>query len=167
MTFRAVFDAEFSYVCRVLRRFGADEADVEDLAQEVFVTVHAKFGDYDRAKPVRPWLTAFAFRVAANSKRVRRYRRELGESSVEFGSAKTPEDELSDREAQRLVLATLAELPFDRRAALVMHDLEGLSAAEIASALSIPLGTVYSRVHTARGEFREIIGRLRRRGGES
>lgn len=164
--FHTLFDAEFSYVCRVLRRLGVPSRDLEDVAQETFLAVHKQFDKYDRARPVRPWLFAFAFRVAANHQRLARHRREVSDDvAAEQPVHDTPERAASDREEQDLVLRALSALPFERRTALVMHDLDGFSAPEIAETLSVPLNTVYSRVRIAREEFRKAIGsRLSPRG---
>ena len=160
--FDSVFDAEFSYVCRVLQRLGVPHADVEDVAQEVFVTVHAKFGEYDRTKPVRPWLFAFAYRSASNYHRVA-HRRESREQVSEAPPPTTPEEGALDRQAQALVLAALQQIPLERRCVLIMHDIDGFSAPEIGETLSIPTNTVYSRVRIAREEFKKAIQREERR----
>lgn len=156
--FHTVFDAEFSYVCRTLRRLGVHASDVEDVAQEVFISVHAKFGEYDPEKPIRPWLFAFAFRSVSNYHRVTN-RRETREQVSESPSPKTPEEAALDRQAQALVLAALQQIPLERRSVLIMHDIDGQSAPEIGETLSIPINTVYSRVRIARDEFKKAIQR--------
>jgi RNA polymerase sigma-70 factor (ECF subfamily) len=162
--FQAIFAAEFSYVCRALRRLGVRHADLEDVAQEVFVSVHGKFAGYDRARPVRPWLFAFALRAASNYQRLARHARERPAES-EGESAHTPEVALADRQKQELVLGALEGVPLERRSALIMHDIDGFSAPEIADALAVPLNTVYSRVRVARDEFRAALRRAELRRG--
>jgi RNA polymerase sigma-70 factor (ECF subfamily) len=164
--FQAIFAAEFSYVCRALRRLGVRQADLEDQAQEVFVSVHGKFASYDPGRAVRPWLFAFAFRAAANYQRLARHRREQS-SDAEPASAHTPEAALADRQAQALVLSALEGVPLERRSALIMHDIDGFSAPEIADALDVPINTVYSRVRVARDEFRAALKRAELRRGAS
>ncbi len=58
----------------------------------------------------------------------------------------------------------LAELPEPLRLALVLCDIEGLGYGEIASALRVPVGTVKSRIHRARGLLRERLQPLLQRG---
>lgn len=160
--FRAIFDAEFVYVARVLRRLGVATSDLDDLCQEVFVAVYSKFSEFDLSRPVRPWLFAFAFRAASNYRRLARNQQDfVDESAYELPSSGTPEQSLSDLQAYALVNRALARIPFDRRSALIMHDLEGVSAPAIAEALEIPLNTVYSRVRIARQELRAALQRLR------
>ncbi|MFT3765046.1 MAG: RNA polymerase sigma factor [Minicystis sp.] len=123
--FRRLFDAEFGYVCRALRRLGVREADLKDVAQELFLAVHQRLGDYNPARPLRPWLFSFAHRFAANYRRLGRNRDHI---SAEALAAHASAD--ADHEARDLVLAALGALDFDRRVALVMHDLEGFAAPE-------------------------------------
>ena len=54
-SFREIFESEFAYVSRALRRLGVREADLKDVAQELFLTVHHHLGEYDPARPRRPW----------------------------------------------------------------------------------------------------------------
>jgi len=171
--FQAVFAAEFSYVCRALRRLGVREADLEDQAQEVFVQVHGKLASYDAARPIRPWLFAFAYRTAGNYLRSAWYRRERASDLATMPDAvapahcETPESALSQRQLQEQVLAALAGVPLDRRSALIMHDIDGFSAPEISQALEVPVNTVYSRVRVGRDEFRAALKRMAPLGGVS
>ena len=59
------FDAELDYVWNALRRLGVREADLDDEVNEVFLRVHRQLAQYDPSRPIRPWLFAFAARVAA------------------------------------------------------------------------------------------------------
>lgn len=159
-SFRDIFVAEFEFVCRTLRRLGIREADVHDVSQELFVAVNRGLSSFDIARPVRPWLVGYAVRCAAN------YRRLGWNQSSELSdetAASSPR--LTDRLAARqLVLRALETLDFDKRVALVLHDMEGVTAPEIAAELGVPLNTVYSRVRLARAAFREEIQRLETEG---
>jgi RNA polymerase sigma-70 factor, ECF subfamily len=165
--FRALFEREFAYVCRSLRRMGVQAGDVEDLAQEVFMALYAKFSSYDPARPLRPWIFGFVARSAANYRRLARHRRERSDRGAEPASAApTPESAMAERESGELLLRALEAVELDRRTALIMHDIDGFSAAEISDALAIPINTVYSRVRVAREELGKAIHRLRLRRGE-
>ncbi len=154
--FRELFVAHFDFVCRTLRRIGIREADVHDVAQELFVAVNRGLASFDQTRPVRPWLVGYAVRFAAN------YRR-LGwnKSSELTDETAASSPRLTDRLATRqLVLRGLDALDFDKRTALVLHDMEGVTAPEIAAELGVPLNTVYSRVRLARVAFREALRAL-------
>src|SRR5262245_54912952 len=75
--FADVFLNEFSYVWSALARLGIEPCDREDLAHEVFCRVYRRLSDYDPARPLRPWLFGFAFRLASDHRRQARRRFEL------------------------------------------------------------------------------------------
>lgn len=155
-SFREVFEAELPFVCRALRRLGVREADLGDVAQELFLTVHARFDHYDAGRPLRKWLYAFCLRYASNYRKLARHRAEdLGEHAL-----RVSDDQSEAAMARDLVLRALGALDFERRVALVLHDLEGLSAPEIAELTQTPLNTVYSRLRLARDDFRRALDTL-------
>lgn len=152
--FRDLFREHYSYVCRSLLRLGVGDSEVEDLAQDVFVAVHGRLRDYDPRRPIRPWLFAFAVRRAANHRRLARHKNLPLPAAVSGG--KRPMTEL---EARQAVLVGLRHLSLDHRSVLILVDLEGLTAPEVAQALGIPRNTVYSRLRAARVEFRRVFDR--------
>jgi RNA polymerase sigma-70 factor (ECF subfamily) len=161
--FRELFEREFGYVCRALRRLGVRAGDLEDVAQELFVAVHRALPSYDTSRAFRPWLFSFAFRFAANYRRLARHAGYASDGPFRTMAATGH----PDAEARDMVLRALEPLDLDRRAVIVMHDLEGFSAPEIAEQLGIPLNTVYSRLRLARGEFRDAVHGLQSGGGPS
>lgn len=159
-SFTQLFEEHFGFVCRSLQRLGVREADLEDIAQELFLAVHRALPESDRSRPIKPWLFGFAVRYASNYRRLSWHRgRELDDMPV---SPKI-HDKLA---AKRTVLAALERLDFDKRVVLVMHDLEQLTAPEIAEELGIPLNTVYSRVRLAREAFRGFVPVEKEEGAE-
>lgn len=157
--FQSMFDREFAYVCQVLRRVGVRAEDLEDLAQEVFVTVYQKFRSYDREKPIRPWLLAFAVRAARNYQRLARHRRELSDENMgeRLNDCASPEECVGEQQATHHVIRALESVAPERRDVLVLHDIYGYEAPEIAASLGIPVGTVYSRVHVGRQELKRAL----------
>ncbi|MFO0677082.1 MAG: sigma-70 family RNA polymerase sigma factor [Polyangiaceae bacterium] len=165
--FRALFDAEYRYVHRVLRRLGVRDSDVEDVAHEVFLAVHGKFGQWDRSRPVRPWLFGFAFHAASSWRRSRRHRVEQGGDDVDGIADGLPADEAMARaDEARLVALALESVDFERRAILVAHELEEIPVKEIAVTFQLPINTVYSRLRVGRQEFADAVTRIRLRRGE-
>jgi RNA polymerase sigma-70 factor (ECF subfamily) len=165
--FRALFEAEFDYVWASLRRLGVRADDVEDVAQDVFVQVYRKIDRYDAARPIRPWLFAFAVRSAADWRRLARHKIEvLGVETDVTSDTPSAEDLLANRQDMELVLRALEVIPDRRRSIFILHELDGCAMREIAVALGIPLFTSYSRLRLAREEFTVAMRRLmaRRRG---
>ena len=57
-------------------------------------------------------------------------------------------------------MGALSQMSWEHRCALVMHELDGFTAKEIAESTGVPLNTIYSRIRAARAELREAIARL-------
>ena len=72
----AVFDQNLGYVFETLRRLGARSAEVEDLAQDVFLVLYRNWPNLDTTRPMRPYLFGVAFRIVCAHKR-RRSREKL------------------------------------------------------------------------------------------
>jgi RNA polymerase sigma-70 factor, ECF subfamily len=163
-----LFRQEYSYVFHTLRRLGVHERDLEDVAQEVFLTVHAILDDYDRGRPLKPWLFGIAYRHALRYREKARHRRERIDSSPgsDAVAPQGTEENVAVREARAVVLAALESVEDHRRAVFVMTEIDGFTAPEIAEALGIPLNTVYSRLRLARAEFERGARRIAGREGQ-
>jgi len=158
--FREVFDAHVSYVAATLGRLGVDQRDRDDLVSEVFVRVHRSLPTYDAARPLKPWLFAFAARVASEHRRLARHRREVF-ADVDVASTElSPDEAMEQSESRRLLDRALAELDEDKREVFVLHDLDDTPVPEVARALGIPEGTAYSRLRAARAELTAAVRRL-------
>jgi RNA polymerase sigma-70 factor (ECF subfamily) len=160
--FRAMFDAEYDYVHHSLRRLGVSQRDLEDLAHDVFVEVYKNLDRYDRRRPIKPWLFAFAFRFASDYRRLARHTTELGlKEDLAASPAPSAEDRAADREAAMLVAAALAAMPIEQRAVFVLYEVDETPMKEIAESLGVPVNTAYSRLRLARELFAEHAARNR------
>ena len=157
LEFRALFEAQYAYACRALRRLGIRDGDVNDVAQELFLQLHDDFALFDRERPFRPWLYAYAVRLAANYRRLARHKA----SEISEGERDTKVPTSERRAIRDLVARALERLPDDQRDVIVMHDFEGFTAPEIAEATKAPLNTVYSRIRLGREGFRKSVTELR------
>lgn len=157
LSFREVYDREFPVVVRVLRRLGVPERQLEDAAQEVFAVVLRRRADFDARRPVRPWLCGIATRVAAD------FRKKV--STVREIPHDAPPEQADDRgarlvDARQLLARALDGLSREEREAILLVDLEGQSAVDIADALGVPSGTLYARLHEARKKLMAHVARL-------
>lgn len=166
-SFREIYLAESGYMWNALRRFGVHESDLEDLLHDAFVKVYHSLDNYDAARPLRPWLCGIAFRVASDHRRRARVRHEKLRDALdnEEASAPLPDEQLATEQARALVTSALEAIELDRRAVLVMHDIDGFSVPEIADALSIRLNTAYSRLRLARQDFAAAVRRIQLKRG--
>jgi RNA polymerase sigma-70 factor (ECF subfamily) len=158
----AIFDEYFDYVWHTLSRLGIHHEDLEDLAQDVFLKVYARLDDYDPARPMRAWLFGFAYRVAADYRRLARHRFEVSRAAPEPADPGHSVDERIDAEEhRRLLLTALASLDLAPRAIVTMHDVDDISMPDIAEALGIPLNTAYSRLRLAREQLAQAVRKLK------
>jgi RNA polymerase sigma-70 factor (ECF subfamily) len=156
----AAFQLEFDYIVRSLRRLGVYRDDVEDMAHEVFLALYRTWDKFDASRPLRPYLFGIAFRVAASHRR--KTRRELPCALFDIDDGTRPDQALQIKQARALVLLALERIPLPRRAVFVMHDIDEVGMRDIASNLSIPLFTAYSRLRKARKEFAAAVASLSR-----
>jgi RNA polymerase sigma-70 factor (ECF subfamily) len=165
-SFPAIYEQEFSYLWHTLRRLGTEARDLEDTVHDVFVVVHRRLGDYDATRPLRPWLFGIAYRVASQQRRRAPPPMRAGEDALRELPDDGPSAEalLAAGQARSRVHRALEALPLEQRAVLIMHDLDGCSAPEVADALNVPLNTVYSRLRLARDKF--VVAVRSQRGGE-
>ncbi len=158
--FRSIFDANAGYVAASLGRLGIAPGDRDDLVSEIFVRVHKELSNYDAGRPIRPWLFAFAARVASEHRRLARHRREvIGEVTDLPSTAPAADRMLEHDDAKRIVSTALEALDEDKRAVFVLHDLDETPVPEIARVLDIAEGTAYSRLRAARAEFTAAVRR--------
>lgn len=151
-------EAHAGFVTRCLVRLGAPRADLDDLRQEVFLTAHRRGGFVvGEAKPTT-WLAAIAVRVLANHRRSRQRKgTEVIETYETLADPRDTEAFLDRRDDVRRVYRALATLTEPLREAFVLFEIEGLTTQEIAEALEVPVGTVYSRLGAARVKFAEAL----------
>jgi RNA polymerase sigma-70 factor, ECF subfamily len=153
----------YSYVCRLTN----DSPDAEDLTQEVFVRAYQSFGAFRHEAAVDTWL----YRIATNLV-IDRFRRGLRAPQwvppadeeedplaalPALGRECDPAGSAQLGELQAKVRQAIASLPPKLRAAVILHDMEGLAYEEVAAALGCPVGTVKSRLFNARAVLRRKL----------
>jgi RNA polymerase sigma-70 factor, ECF subfamily len=158
---RTIFDEHARYIIRALRHLGISEADVEDVAQEVFVTVHRKLPEFEGRAKLRTWLYAICLRVASDHRRRAYVVRERATDSppIDTGERSGAEPDTSV-ESRAFVQHLLGELDEDKRTVLVLYEIEGLTMREVAEVVGCPLQTAYSRLHAAREILQGAVERI-------
>jgi RNA polymerase sigma-70 factor (ECF subfamily) len=146
-----------------LRRFLGNTVLAEDAFQATFMQVHLKCHLFDGERKVRPWLYTVATNQAIDiQRRNRRHRlvsldrvsraehQELGTLINLLKSRETdPSDRLDENEREQWIRQAVADLPEQLRTAVRMVYFRGLKYREAADELSVPVGTVKSRIHSA------------------
>jgi RNA polymerase sigma-70 factor (ECF subfamily) len=140
-------------------RITRNAADAEDLLQETLLRALRAFDGYAPGTNIRAWLFTILYRTRTDQLR------KLGRSprTVELvdqePAAAPPQAALAC--GHEAIERALGDLPEAFRAAVVLRDVEELSYDEIARALSIPIGTVMSRIHRGRSLLRQALSSLR------
>jgi RNA polymerase sigma-70 factor (ECF subfamily) len=171
--FAAIYATYFVDVARWVRALGANDADVEDLTQEVFIIVRRKLDTFD-GRNLRGFLYRIAQRTVRDHRRSAWFRNLIrGHSAVEVRglAARGPTglQVLEQAERHRTVQSILARMSEKRRTTFVLFEIEGYSGEEIAQIQSLPVRTVWTRLHHARKDFLRMVAELppaRARGEE-
>ncbi len=154
---------EIEVLYRVARSLTRDDRAAEDLVQETLLRAFRAIERFDGAHP-RAWLLTILRNTNINSHR--RRRPELVGLERGDGPDRDPADPDIDVEASALagsfdayLVRELDALPHDFGTVVRLVDVQGLSYAEAAAALGIPVGTVMSRLHRARRRLRDSLAR--------
>ena len=156
-SFDRLFDEEYARVAGIARRVLGDPDAAEDVAQEVFLDLHRRFGDNPGAQ-APAWARTAAAHTALNLIRTNR-RRAVREKlyTAEPGAAEDPQIAVETAETTRQVRAALARIPKGQATVLVLRY-SGLSYAEMASALGVGVNGVGTRLRRAEARLRKEIG---------
>jgi RNA polymerase sigma-70 factor (ECF subfamily) len=140
----------------VVYRMCGDSNLAEDAAQEAFVRAWQHLPGYRPRSPFRNWL----YRIATNAARdaLRRERETTDIDTLSLAAADAgPEDAVEGAERGECVRQAVLALPPASQEVLILREYEGLSYRDIAETLSIPIGTVMSRLNYARSRLRESL----------
>jgi RNA polymerase sigma-70 factor, ECF subfamily len=140
-----------SFIARATR----DAHDVDDLVHATFLETAKCARRYDGRSSCRPWLIGIAAQLLRRRRQaVSRFVAVLTALKSTLQPASDPRPALQARTDVERALSGLTEA---KRITLLMAEVEGLSCEEIARALDIPIGTVWTRLHSARRELRQAI----------
>lgn len=147
--FGSLITAYHAGVVNVVFRMCGDESRAEDAAQVAFLNAWQKLPAFRIGTSFRNWLYRIAVNAAVDS--LRREKPSLAYDDLPLTDGKqSPESSVEEQERILRVQDAIRSLPEAARAVLVLREYEGLSYAEIAETLKIPLGTVMSRLNYAR-----------------
>lgn len=136
--------------------------DAEDVVQDAFVQAFVKLESFRRAAGFYTWLYRIAFNRAQSLVRRRRGvpLDGLAEQQESADGAAPPDGRLRQQENADQVHAVLEAMPEEHRAVLVLREMEGCPYETISEILDLPIGTVRSRLHRARLDFKHTMKRL-------
>lgn len=136
--------------------------DARDSVQDAFVQAFLKLESFRGDSAFYTWVYRIAFNLAASRRRRTRPSLSLdddapGRALQVPASTGAPSGRLEQQEQAEQVRTALAGLDEEYRTVLVLREMDELSYEEIAEILDMPIGTVRSRLHRARGQLRELL----------
>jgi RNA polymerase sigma-70 factor (ECF subfamily) len=162
--FRSLFSEYAPRVKHYMLKQGADADLADELAQQTLITVWRKAALYSAEKgSPSTWIFTIARNLRIDRIRRQRVWQELtDEHAATIPSEDVPADSTVDMQQRQVrVQAALRELPPEQVEAVTLAFIEGLPHSEIAERLSLPLGTVKSRIRLAYAKLRDALEELR------
>ncbi len=165
---------------RYLARYLGDKSLADDVFQNTFLQIHLKRGLYESGRPVRPWIYSIATHQAVDAlRKIGRHptvsldlRSSSSESDpgalVDLLVSETPGPlaNLQGEERKDWVRHAIEKLPDPLRQTLILAYFQDLKYREIAEILSIPVGTVKSRLHAALTKLQDLARAAKHDGSE-
>lgn len=168
-TISEIYHEHFYFVWRNARRLGVPEANLDDVAQDVFIVVDRRLPDFDGRVQLRAWIFGILVRV------VRKYRRTFLRKQARcvplsheamVSTAPAPSDVAERTERMEVLEMLLRELDENKAMLIVLSELEQWTLREIAEYMGSNTNTIYSRLTVAKRDFDRAYARWLAKTGE-
>jgi RNA polymerase sigma-70 factor (ECF subfamily) len=145
---------------------GVPEAEIEDVAQDVFLIVRRKLSHFHGGN-LAGWLYRIAHLTVRNFRRRAWFKNVFSrgqnlDSMEVAGVSASPAMALEKKQDQHVLAQMLARMSDKRRTTLVLFEIEGYSGQEIATLHGVPVKTVWTRLHHARKDLVAMVAARRR-----
>jgi RNA polymerase sigma-70 factor (ECF subfamily) len=160
LSFEGVAETLSGPLQRYLERMVGNRATADDLLQETLLRIARGLPNFESRSSVKTWAFSIATRVASDHFRRPETRAQIVDVDEAQGLSDSELDvdgRLVIDEMNSCVREVIDSLPEDYRAALVLHDLEGLTAAATAEASGCSVATAKIRIHRARARLRKAL----------
>jgi RNA polymerase sigma-70 factor, ECF subfamily len=166
---RAVVTANNQRLFRTAWSILKDRGEAEEAVQSAYVSAFASLDKFEGRSSLSTWLTRIVVNEALGRLRAQKRRRDQLEAAgvaviqdyreaLMRGSEAGPPDVAVAREQMRVLLEqAVAALPESFRTVFVLREVEGLTGEETADVLDLPVATVKTRLHRARGKLQQIL----------
>jgi RNA polymerase sigma-70 factor (ECF subfamily) len=162
--FNSVYAAWYGDVTRWLRAFGGPPADLDDLAQEVFIVVHRRLHAFD-GRNLAGWLYRIAIRQLRDLRRLRWvknvFKRTVPLSTRIAATGPTPVMALETKQKLDLLDRLLAKLSAPLRETFILFEIEGYTSDQIAAFHGVSVNTVRARIHRSRKRVLKLMAEWR------
>jgi RNA polymerase sigma-70 factor (ECF subfamily) len=158
--FRVLFTRHRVDVARLVFRMVGPRSDLEDLIQEVFLQVYKSLKDFKGQAKFSTWLHRVTVNVVLMERRAAKSRPQLAApplSDLEPDGRIGPDEDATRHERARAFRRIIDRLGEKKRVVFVLHEIEGLPPAEIATIVGAPVLTVRTRLFYARRELAQLL----------
>jgi RNA polymerase sigma-70 factor (ECF subfamily) len=165
LAFEKLVQPHFDRLYRLAWRLTSQKTEAEDLFQELLIKAYGKLDDLVKIDEPGSWLSRMMYNLFIDERRRFARRRmhtvEEGDMAGDgLAGLPGPDDPVRDQERlerMNMLDFALSKLSDEHRLIVLLHDTEGYKLTEIQELIGIPVGTVKSRLHRARGRLREIL----------
>jgi RNA polymerase sigma-70 factor (ECF subfamily) len=134
-----------------------NQTEAEDLVQETFVQALRSFHHFEKGTNCRAWLIKIMYHTLSKRRRDSKRLQLVEDANEQIAETFAVEPSRSEEVVEEEVLTALNRLPQHYQEVVILSDVEDMSYKEIAEALSIPTGTVMSRLHRGRSLLRSEL----------
>jgi RNA polymerase sigma-70 factor, ECF subfamily len=166
----ALYRAHAQTVARWAGRLGGPAIDVEDVVQEVFLTVHRLLPEFRGEAKITTWLFRITQNQVRHQRRKLRFRQFLSGSAADVigqtaSTKPTPVEMLEQRQANATIYRVLDGMSDKYRTAFILFEIEQVSGEEIAALMGQKVSTIWVWLHRARAHFAAGLEKLDRAEG--
>lgn len=167
----ALYRAHAQTVARWACRLGGPAIDVEDVVQEVFLTVHRLLPEFRGEAKITTWLFRITQNQVRHQRRKLRFRQFLSGTATDVigqtaSTKPTPIEVLEQRQANATIYRVLDGMSDKYRTAFILFEIEQVSGEEIANLMGQKVSTIWVWLHRARAQFTAGFEKLERAEGD-
>jgi RNA polymerase sigma-70 factor, ECF subfamily len=162
--FPEIYKTYFGFVWSCSRRLGVSDAEIDDVVQDIFIVIHGRIGTLQQPESLRSWIYGIVRRTASEYRRAKRTSAASAlalatQSELQYPQLPSPQHLAEQSDQVKLLWSLLEGIDPPKREVFVLAELDEMTAPEIASAIELPVNTVYSRLRGARQELEEALKR--------
>jgi len=162
--FESIVRPHINSLYQIAYRFCGNQADSEDLIQDLLLKLYPKYDEMVKIENIKPWMSRVLYHLYIDKIRQNDRRpdiaAEIDPDTVQDdfnNNLATPESELGNSLIQKNIYQAMQKLKTDQKALVVLHDIEEYTLPELSTMLDTPVGTLKSRLHRARASLRQSL----------
>lgn len=148
-------------IFNIAYQFTGSYQEAEDMTQDIFLKLYNSLSKYDSQKNFNAWILTLAKNYLIDQYRKTKWekksRDDYEDHLLTSDKFMSPEDELVKEENKKIIWKVLNKLPSDIRMTIILRDIQGKKYDEIAEIMSLPVGTIKSRISRGRLQLAKIL----------